>query len=519
MIPAATQPADTATVRTSLITEPILDPTPESTPDSTPSFDLSPEEFQRLGQRVLTSMWTAIERGQKDPILAPATGDDVRALFDEPLPRKGVALDAVVEAWIDRVLPHCRHNGHPRFFGYVVTSPDPIGILADAMASAMNQGLTAWRSAPGATEVERVVLRWLDEFVGFSDGSQTSGGILTSGGSSANFHALACAVHKADIAGVPRHGQTIYMSREAHVSMRKAGRILGLPSDQIRLIDVDEQRRMRVDALESQLLEDRASGLAPAAVCASAGTANTGAIDPLDEVADVCDRHDVWLHIDGAYGAPAAATARYAWMRKSFCRADSLSLDPHKWLFAPVDVGCVLLRDAEWNERTFGWDSEYTRITQTDAIERFAFFDHGVEMTFAFFDHGVEMTRRFRSLKVWSILKARGADGVTAVIDRDIRLRETLDERVEHESDLEHLGSELSISCFRFRPAGVETEDDIDDANRHILETIVREGAAYMSPTYLDGRYALRACIVNFRTTPEDVQFLLDEVLRIGRER
>ena len=466
------------------------------------SFDFSQEEFLRVGQSVLASMWQAIEAGQQAPILAPLKGAEVRALFDEDLPRAGIPVDDVIAAWGDRILPFCRHNGHPRFFGYVVTSPDPIGIFADAMASAMNQGLTAWRSAPGATEVERVVLRWLDELVGFSG---SGSGLLTSGGSSANFHALACAVHRADLSSAPRQRQTLYMSQDAHVSMRKAGRVLGLPESQIRLIEVDDLRRMRPELLLAQLERDRAEGLVPAAVCASAGGANTGAIDPLDEIADLCESQAIWLHIDGAYGAPAAATKSYAWMKRAFSRADSLSLDPHKWLFAPVDVGCLLLRDETVGSTVFGWESEYTKITQTDPIERFAFFDQGLEMT-----------RRFRGLKVWSILKARGADGIVDVIERDIQLREALDERVSREPNLEHLGSELSISCFRFKPPSAETDVDVDELNRHILETIVREGAAYMSPTYLNGRYALRACIVNFRTRIEDIDFLLDEVLRIG---
>jgi aromatic-L-amino-acid/L-tryptophan decarboxylase len=466
-----------------------------------PSFDLSHEEFQRVGQRVLDSMWKAVQRGQEGPILPLARGRDIRELLDEPLPREGIPLDDVVDAWVETLLPLCRHNGHRRFFGYVVTSPDPVGIFADAMASAMNQGLTAWRSAPGATEVERVVLRWLDELVGFSG---KGSGILTSGGSSANFHALACAVRRAD-ESAPRNEQTIYMGREAHVSMRKAGRVLGVPDEQIRLLPVDERRRMRTDLLVAQLHEDRKAGLVPAAVCASAGGANTGSIDPLGEIADLCEEQGVWMHIDGAYGAPAAATAKYAWMRDPFGRADSLSIDPHKWLFAPVDVGCLLLRDQELSRKLFSWESEYTAITQTDPIERFAFFDHGIEMT-----------RRFRSLKVWSILKARGADAIVETIRRDIGLREALDERIAREPNLEHLGSELSISCFRYRSSPTQTDAEADELNRHILDTIVREGSAYMSPTYLGGRYALRACIVNFRTTTEDIDFLIDQVLRIG---
>lgn len=485
--------------------------------DSGHSFDLSDHDFRGLGHEVIELLIATIQDERRDPVVTPIGGEALRGLVDEALPRHPSSVQEVLTTWRDVLAPHRRRNGHPRFFGYVCTSADPLGVLADAMASALNQVVTAWRSAPAATEIERLVVRWLDELTGFAGSGH---GLLVSGGSSANFHALACAVTAAEAAaGLPagsRHRLTMYISTEGHVSMRKAAHLLGLPPEQVRLIAVDDNRRMRLDELRSRITADRALGLVPAAVCASAGTANTGAIDPLTEAADLCASQKIWFHVDGSYGAPAVLTPDYAWMSGAFSRADSLSLDPHKWLFVPCDAGCVLVRDTDATRRTFSLFSEYTEVVHTDVIERFAMFDHGLEMS-----------RRFRGLKVWTVLKARGADGIGAAIQHDIDLRRHLDARVAADPCLEALGSELSISCFRYRPLApaVQTdgraaraEDTLDRLNRTILETLVAEGRCYMSPTTLDGRYALRACIVNFRTSVADVDFLIDEVLRVGGE-
>ncbi len=477
----------------------------EPTPDQV-SFDLTPQEFGRLGERLTELMIEAFEAERSEPVLSSVSGPELRALLDEPLPQVGTTPDSILEQWRERVLPYCRRNGHPRFFGYVCTTADPLGVLADAMASALNQPVTAWRSAPAATEIERLVVRWLDNLVGF--GGEGSG-LLVSGGSSANFHAMACAVTRAeDRAGLPpgsRHRLSIHLSKEGHVSMRKAAQLLGVPPSQVHLLEIDARRRLRPDALRHALEEDRAAGLVPALIGVSAGTANTGAIDPLDEVADLAEEHDVWLHIDGSYGAPAVLTEEYAWMARAFERADSLSLDPHKWLFAPADVGCILIRNDEHARRAFTLFSEYTEITQTDPIERYALFDRGLEMS-----------RRFRGLKVWTILKARGVEGLRGAISHDIALRIHLDQRIADHPRLESLGSELSISCFRYLPEGATDGETVDAANRTIIETLVREGRCYMSPTTLEGKYSLRACIVSFRTQQSDVDFLVDEVLRVG---
>ncbi len=472
------------------------------------SFDLPPEEFRRLGHQLIELMVETLEAERSDPVLRQVTGPEIRGMIDEPLPRQGHSPDDIMLQWRDVLSRYSRRHGHPRFFGYVCTSADPLGMLADAMASTVNQLVTAWRSSPSAIEIERLVLRWLDELVGFG---ANGNGLLVSGGSTANFHGLACAVTQAELlANLPsgsRHRLTVYMSREGHVSMKKAVQLLGIPSEHLRLLDIDDQRRLQTDALRAQLEEDRATGLIPAAVCASSGTANTGTIDPLTDVAEICAEHGVWFHIDGSYGAPAVMTKDYAWMAEAFGRADSLSLDPHKWLFAPADAGCVLIRDEEISRRTFTVFSEYTTVTQTDPIERFAFFDHGLEMS-----------RRFRGLKVWTILKARGADRIAEVIQYDIDLRRHLDVRIDAEQRLESLGSELSIACFRYVPERASSDERLNAINQNIVEALVAEGRCYMSPTTLEGRYALRVCIVNFRTRREDIDFVVDEVLRLGRE-
>lgn len=468
-----------------------------------PSFDLDADEFRRLGHQLVELMIEALAAERADPVLERVSGREIKDCFEEALPRAGSPPERVLDECRGALLRASRRNGHPRFFAYVCSSADPIGVLADGLTSALNQNLTAWRSAPAAAIVERLVIRWLDQLSGFAGGGQ---GILVSGGSAANFQALACAVSLAEEqAEGDRRRLTVYLSRQAHLSLAKAARLLGLAPEHVRRIDVDADRRLRVDLLERQLQDDLAADLVPAAICASAGTTNTGAIDPLDEIADLAACHRLWLHVDGAYGAPAATVPEYRWMARGFARADSLTLDPHKWLFTPIDVGCLLLRTAEVAKQTFRLDGEYLRVTQTDPIE-----------SHAFFDHGAEVTRRFRALKVWMIFKTRGTDAIAAAIGRNIALRRRLDEHVRAHPRLELLGSDLSITCFRYLPHGGSDGEAVDDLNRRILETLVAEGRFFMSPTTLEGRYALRVCIVSFRTTERDVDQLIDEIARIG---
>lgn len=471
------------------------------------NFDLDPEAFRRLGYEVIDQIAELLAAERRDPVLKHIDGKALTELLDEPLPREGCPPEKAFEICRGALTEYGRRNGHPRFFAYVSASADPVGILADALASAMNQNVTSWRSAPAATTLERVVVRWLDELVGFDGGGH---GLLVSGGSAANAAAIACAINEALISGLgetlrSRETVTLYLSAEGHLSLRKTARVLGVSEAHIRTVPVDETRRMSAARLDHAIGQDLGDGLVPACVCASAGTANTGIIDPLGEIADVCRRRGVWLHIDGAYGAPAAATREYRWMREALARANSLSLDPHKWLFAPLDVGCVLIRSEQASRRAFAESAAYMAVSQADPTE-----------SFAFFDHGLELSRRFRALKVWMILKTRGTEGIARVIEQNIALRRRLDERIAAEAALELIGSELSISCFRYVPAATSDQQSLNNLNRRILEQLADEGRVHMSPTTLEGCYCLRVCIVNFRTSEADIDLLVEEVLRIG---
>ncbi len=451
-------------------------------------MNADPEELRDAGRRMVDLIVELAGEEDADPVLPAVAGADVRARFEGPPPEGPATAAELVDDMGALVRLGRRKNGHPRFFGYVCASADPVGALADAVASAVNQNLTAWRSAPGAVELERMVVRWLAELVGFG----AEHGLLTSGGSMANLIGVACGVARA------RETARVYRTAEAHLSLDKACRLLGLRDERVRGVPHDGDRRMLPDELDRMLAADGSS----ACVCASAGTANTGAIDPLVAIADVCARHGAWLHVDGAYGAPAAMTDEHAFLRDGLARADSLSLDPHKWFFAPFDAGCVLVRDENAALAAFAGDSEYVAVTQDDPIERFAFFERGPELS-----------RRARALKVWAILKARGTGAIRDAIARNVALRRHLDARVEAEPRLEALGSGLSIACFRYVPAGAASADE---CNRRILDALNASGRFFLSPTTLDGRFALRVCIVNFRTTEADVDLLVDEVLRLG---
>lgn len=463
-----------------------------------------PREFRKSADFFLEWMARILDSADESPVLPRVDGQKLRDLLTEPLPLESQPLERI-DAGLRAISENYRRNEHPRFFGYVCASVDPLGAWADAVCSMLNQPMTAWRSAPAATEIERLVLRWIDELTGF-DGPGS--GILTSGGSMANFNAAAAALNRCQRQSqAARDHCVLYLTGECHVSVLKAARVLGIAERCVRFVDQDAQRRMVPEALSAAIERDRRQGLAPACVCATAGTANAGAIDPLEAIADICAREKVWMHIDGAYGAPAAMTEDYRWLRKGFRQADSLSIDPHKWLFVPFDAGCLLTRDEQALERTFSLSSEYIAVTEKGPIE-----------SFAFFDQGLEMSRRFRGLKIWMLLKLRGVDEIRRTIARNIELRRHLDRLIEREPRLERISSDLSISCFRFLPPGISDDDRLNACNRRILEEINREGEFFMSPTTLDGIYCLRVCIVNFRTRQADIEALVERILRSGGE-
>jgi glutamate/tyrosine decarboxylase-like PLP-dependent enzyme len=460
--------------------------------------------------------------GLRSRRLAPdTTSAEIRATFDRTLPEQGAGFAAVLRELEERLLPFTRHNGHPRMFGYVQSPGVAVASLADLLASTLNANLTAWRSAPGPVEIERLSIEWIRQMIG---AAPTADGVFVSGGSMANLSALATArrVHAPiDLARMGAHAlpraMQLYVSPETHHSVAKAAALLGLGLDHVREVPVDDALRMRVDALEAMIEDDLRAGHQPFAIVGSAGTVNTGAIDPLDALADIAERRRLWLHVDASYGGFAALAPAVRPKFAAFARADSIALDPHKWLYLPLDCGCVLYKDPAAARATFAHDAEYTRVMHAAPAE-----------SFVFWEYGPELSRRFRALKVWMTLLAVGVAPVRAAIEKDLECARTLAARIDASDDFERLAPvELSIVCFRHVPAGMRTgvtppaagsdaARRLDAWNERLLVALQKDGSSYLSNAVVAGRFALRACIMNHRTSLADMDVLLADLRRLA---
>ena len=525
------------------------------------SLDITDEALHELAARAVELVSDYFGRVSESPVLTHTGARELAAQFDAPLPAEPCALDELF-ADCRRIFEGSRHSGHPRFFGYVASPATPVGAFADLIASALNQNVPAWRSAPSATHVEHTVVGWLAALAGYTP-AQGASGLLTSGGSMANLNALYVALRTTARANfdvdegaatrgvgvssggvdvsqsgvdVSRSGvdvsqkglwrvrrpATIYVSDQAHMSIAKAADILGIGREQVRVVETDENFRMDVRRLRASVERDAQGGFEPCCVVASAGTVNTGAIDPLAEIAEVAREYKLWFHVDGAYGALAAADESKRAALAGIAVADSVSLDPHKWLYTPVDCGCLLFRDpsrvrAAWA----GSEADYIKI-----------FEDTEQESFAFFDYGVELSRRFRALKIWMLLRYYGAPRIAAAIAEDNALAAHLGASVEAAEDFELLAPvELSICCFRYAPPDMRRrlltadeagrariESELNELNERILRAVQRGGRAYVSNALLRGRFALRACIINFRTTRRDIEATLDIIREAARE-
>jgi glutamate/tyrosine decarboxylase-like PLP-dependent enzyme len=443
------------------------------------------------------------------PVVAPNHAGKTKALVNVELPLEGRPLAQLLDE-CRTVMDLSRHNGHPRFFGYVASPSTPIGAYADLIASALNANITCWRSGPAGTEIEQLVVRWLGSLIRYDDDAK---GLLTSGGSMANMIALLIASRRFNAAETSRKGlwnagppMTIYASEEVHMSIPKAADVLGFGRDNVRTIASDGEHRLRIAALRKAIKQDQVDGFRPVCVVASAGTVNTGAIDPLNEIADVAREFDLWFHVDGAYGAPGVMDETKKDSFAGLERADSVSLDPHKWLYVPVDAGCLLFRDAA-AAAVFTEDAAYIQT-------------HGLaeDATFAYWDYGVELSRRFRALKVWLTLGYYGSRRIAEAVSRDIALAAYLGELVSNADDFELLAPvELSICCFRYVPKNAQ-ESDLNQLNEQIMSAVQKGGRAYLSNATVNGKFALRACITNFRTTKADIEQTLEVVRDAARQ-
>jgi glutamate/tyrosine decarboxylase-like PLP-dependent enzyme len=478
------------------------------------SIEMSATAFRDAGHRLVDRIAEWMEQMPGGPVVRQETAEAVRRALDagRRLPDTGSDAGTLLDEATDLLFAHSLFNGHPRFFGYVTSSPAPIGALGDLLASSINANVGAWRLSPMATEIEAQTVRWIAELIGYP---RDAGGLLVSGGNMANFVGFlaARAAKAADIrvggirAGAPLR---VYASSETHTWMQKAADLFGLGTDAIRWIASDADQRMDVAALEQQIVVDRTSGDLPLLVVGTAGSVSTGAVDPLAAIAGCCHRHDVWFHVDGAYGAFAARVPGAPEDLAAIGVADSVAVDPHKWLYAPLEAGCALVRRPVDLLHAFSYHPSYYH------------FDQDVTN---FFDYGPQNSRGFRALKVWLALRHVGSAGYLQMIGDDMRLSRHLHALVQQHPDFEALSQHLSITTFRYVPRDLQTGSDRPDVehylhrlNEQLLTRVEQSGEAFLSNAMVNGRFALRACIVNFRTSLTDIEALPDILASHGRD-
>jgi glutamate/tyrosine decarboxylase-like PLP-dependent enzyme len=486
---------------------------PEDTGPQTWDADWPPERWREVGKRFLdlaaevSTSWDA-----RPPI--PAETADVRARFREPLPESGVDVATLVNRLARDVAPFSSYNGHPRWLAYITGAPLPVSVLGDLLASALNQNMGLWRIGPAAAAIELQTLDWIREILGLPEGTA---GIFVSGGQMANIVAQAVLRDAKAPWDMRRHGARgtddsaprlrVYASAEAHYCHEQAAELLGLGSESIRPVPVDDAYRMRVDELREMVAEDRARGDLPIAVIGTAGTVGTGAIDPLAELADVAREQDLWFHVDGAYGAFAALAESCPAELGAMAQADSIACDPHKWLYQPIDAGVVLVRQPGLLERSFAFHAPYL-ATQ------------GTQEQVDFVERSPENTRPFRALKVWLALQAYGRAGYRAMIERNLEAAALMERLIQSTPGLTLAAPRgLSIVCWRAEPPGLSDPQRLEALQTAVIGELEARGIAAVSNTrLLDGRTALRACIVNFRTSEADVRAVVEASSALGLE-
>ena len=464
--------------------------------------------LRALGHQMLDDMFTYLETVRERPVWQPMP-DEVQQSFHAPLPREGQPAEAVYEEFKQQILPYPLGNIHPRFWGWVIGTGTPVGVLAEMLAATMNPNVGGADHV--ANRVELQVIEWCKELLGFPPGAS---GLLVSGGSMANLVGLAVArsaqagfnVREEGVGGSER-SLVYYGSTEMHSSLQRGVELLGLGNRNLRRIRVDRNHRIDLGALREAIGRDVERGLQPACVIGNCGTVNAGAIDDLNGLAEIASEYGLWFHVDGAFGAMArlapALRERVAGME----RADSLAFDLHKWGYAPIEVGCVLVRDEATHRDAFALVPDYLKHQARGAAGGPAWFS----------EYGVQLSRGFRALKVWMQLKTYGADMMGRLIEQNVEQASYLQRLIERTPELELLAPvALNVVCFRYVARGVD-EERLDALNEELVIRLQESGAAVPSGTKVGGRYAIRCAIVNHRSRREDFDLLVEEVVRIGR--
>jgi aromatic-L-amino-acid/L-tryptophan decarboxylase len=465
--------------------------------------------LRRLGHRMIDDLFGYLETLRERPVWQPVPAAS-KAHFQQPAPQAPLGLAQAYDDFLTHILPYPMGNIHPRFWGWVMGSGSPVGMLADLLAAGMNSN--AGGAEHAASYVEAQVLDWCKELFGFP---AEASGVLVSGGSMANFTGLAVALNRCAGYDVRHYGVraaarslVLYASSEAHSSIRKAVEMLGLGNAALRLIPVQADFTMDVAALEQAIVADRAAGRQPFCVVGNAGAVNTGAIDDLTALADLCRRHELWFHVDGAFGALAALSPALRPRLAGMERADSLAFDLHKWLHAQMEAGCILVRDAEAHHRTFALRPDYLAHHGERGLTGTQFWYH---------EYGMDMSRSFRALKIWLGFKAYGVEQYGRLIEQNVEQAHYLAAQIDAQPELVRMAPvALQIVCFRYQtkilPGVLQ-----DRINQEIMIALQEEGIAVVTSTILHGRLTLRCSITNHRTRREDLDLLVEAVVRQGR--
>jgi aromatic-L-amino-acid/L-tryptophan decarboxylase len=472
---------------------------------------LDPKDWaamRQLGHLMIDDVMNYLENIANEPSWRPIPSE-VKAFLKTDIPQEGQPIEEVYADFKENIFPYTKGNVHPRFFAWVQGTGTPLGVLADMLASTMNPNVTIGEHS--AMYVDKQVIEWCKQLLNYP---MEASGMLVSGGSMANHTALVVARNHQLQKNIRKNGvlgagaaMTMYCSTETHNCVLKAAEIMGIGSDSVRKISVNERYEMQVDELEKAIQNDLANGCLPFCIIASAGTVNTGAIDPLEEILVLCKKYNLWLHIDGAYGAVAKLDPKYARALRVIEEADSVAFDLHKWLYVNYEVGCVLIKNAEAHREAYSVQANYLSN-----------FERGLAAgPDPLTNYGFELSRGFKALKVWMSFKEHGLQKYARMIIQNNAQAEYLSQLIDNQSNLEILAPvSMSIVCFRFRKKGL-SDPELNDFNKELLMRLQEQGIASPSSTILQGQFAIRVCIVNHRTTQEDLELMIREILRIGR--
>jgi aromatic-L-amino-acid/L-tryptophan decarboxylase len=482
-------------------------------------LEIQSDEFRQMGHLLVDQIAEFLDNLSGRPVTVDKSPQALRALLgNEDLPDKGISLSDLVEEVPDLLFDNSLFNGHPKFFGYISGAGAPIGILADMLAAAVNPNVGGAILSPIATQIEAQTIRWIAEFIGYPN---DCGGVLVSGGNMANFTGfLAARNYKApwlknDDGKTDIHPQLVaYSSEETHTWIDKASELFGIGKNNVRLIKTNKNLEIDVNCLEEEIQKDIDAGNLPFIVIGTAGTTTSGAVDPLPQISTIAKKYDMWFHVDGAYGAPAAGLPDASPKLKALKEADSIALDPHKWLYSSLEAGCILVNDVRTLQETFSHNPSYYA------------FEEGVKLKLEnepnYHEYSLQNSRGFRALKVWLALRQAGKQGYIKMISTDIALSKAMYELLEKHADFETFTQNLSIATFRYVPTGMskndKTSDYLNRLNEVIHNRLQREGKYFLSNAVINGKFLLRTCIVNFRTSFEDIEEIPDFIAKVGRE-